>query len=133
MLDFRKSLINGTLNKVLKRLHYPLKVMLTCVRWYIAYPLSLRHVEEMMQECGVFVDHSTVHRWAAKMLQVLAAIFQRRKRAVDGGWRMDKTYTKVAGKWRYLYRAVGRAAQRNGPNLLTLNLASGTRRFAVLT
>ena len=50
MLDFRKSLINATLRKVLKRLHYPLEVMLTCVRWYVAYPLSLRHVEEMMQE-----------------------------------------------------------------------------------
>ena len=68
MLDFRQSLISSTLNKVLQRLHYPLDVMLTCVRWYIAYPLSLRHVEEMMQERGVFVDHSTVHRWALKVL-----------------------------------------------------------------
>jgi len=59
MLDFRQSLINSTLRKVLKRLHYPLEVMLTCVRWYVAYPLSLRHIEEMMQERGVFVDHVT--------------------------------------------------------------------------
>ena len=59
MHDFRKSLINSTLNKVLQRLHYPLEVMLTCVRWYVAYPLSLRHIEEMMQERGVLVDHST--------------------------------------------------------------------------
>ena len=50
MLDFRQQLINSTLSKVLQRLHYPLEVMLTCVRWYVAYPLSLRHVEEMMQE-----------------------------------------------------------------------------------
>lgn len=48
MLDYRQSLIKCTLLKVLKRLHYPLEVMLTCVRWYIAYPLSLRHIEEMM-------------------------------------------------------------------------------------
>ena len=47
MLDFRQSLINSSLRKVLKRLHYPLEVMLTCVRWYVAYPLSLRHIEEM--------------------------------------------------------------------------------------
>ena len=46
------------LRKVLKRMHYPLKVMLVCVRWYAAYPLSLRHIEEMMQERGVFVDHA---------------------------------------------------------------------------
>ena len=102
MLDFRKSLIDSTLRKVLKRLHYPLEVMLTCVRWYVAYPLSLRHVEEMMQERGVFVDHSTVHRWAIKMLPVLAAVFRRRKRPVGGSWRMDETYIKVSGKWKYL-------------------------------
>ena len=59
MLDFRQSLINSTLNKVLQRLHYPLEVMLICVRWYVAYPLSVRHVEEMMQERAVFVGHST--------------------------------------------------------------------------
>ena len=109
MLDFRKRLIDSTLRKVLKRLHYPLEVMLTCVRWYVAYPLSLRHVEEMMQERGVFVDHSTVHRWAIKMLPVMAAVFRRRKRPVGGSWRMDETYIKVAGKWMYLYRAVDRA------------------------
>ena len=59
MLDFRQSLINSTLNKVLQRLHYPLEVMLICVRWYVACPLSVRHVEEMMQERTVFVGHST--------------------------------------------------------------------------
>ena len=52
------------LRKVIKRLHYPLGVMLVCVRWYAAYPLSLRHIEEMIAERGVFVDHATVHRWA---------------------------------------------------------------------
>ena len=106
MLDFRRSLINSTLNKVLKRLHYPLEVMLTCVRWYVAYPLSLRHIEEMMQEHGVFVDHVTVHRWAIKILPVAAAVFRKRKRPVGTSWRMDETYIKVAGQWKYLYRAV---------------------------
>lgn len=43
MLDFRKGSIIGALRKVPKRIHYPLEVMLTCVRWYVAYPLSLRH------------------------------------------------------------------------------------------
>lgn len=48
MLDFRISSNNIALRKVLIRLHYPLEVMLTCVRWYVAYPLSLRHIEEMI-------------------------------------------------------------------------------------
>ena len=96
------------LRKVIKRMHYPLEVMLVCVRWYTAYPLSLRHIEEMMAERGVFVDHATVHRWSIKILPVLAAVFRRRKRPVGPSWRMDETYIKVRGQWKYLYRAVDR-------------------------
>ncbi|RYF30449.1 MAG: IS6 family transposase [Comamonadaceae bacterium] len=97
------------LRKVILRMHYPLEVMLTCVRWYAAYPLSLRHIEEMMAERGVCVDHATIHRWAMKMLPVLAAAFRRRQRPLGASWRMDETYIKVAGQWKYLYRAVDRA------------------------
>ena len=129
MLDFRQSLINSTLNKVLQRLHYPLDVMLTCVRWYIAYPLSLRHVEEMMQERGVFVDHSTVHRWALKVLPVMAAVFRRRKCPVGGSWRMDETYIKVAGQWKYLYRAVDRAGDTVDFLLTAKRDKAAARRF----
>ena len=129
MLDFRQSLINSTLNRVLKRLHYPLEVMLTCVRWYVAYPLSLRHVEEMMQERGVFVDHSTVHRWAIKVLPVLAAVFRKRKRPVGSSWRMDETYIKVAGKWKYLYRAVDRAGDTVNFLLTAKRDKAAARRF----
>ena len=96
------------LRGVLQRLHYPWEVMLVCVRWYAAYPLSLRHIEEMMAERGVFVDHATVHRWSIKILPVLAALFRRRLRPVGMSWRMDETYIKVRGQWKYLYRAVDR-------------------------
>ena len=61
-----------------------------------------------MAERGVFVDHSTLHRWSVKMLPVLTAVFRRRKRPVGLSWRMDETYVKVAGQWKYLYRAVDR-------------------------
>ena len=89
-------------------MHYPLEVMLVCVRWYAAYPLSFRQIEEMMAERGVFVDHPTLHRWSIKMLPVLAAAFRRRKRPVGRSWRMDETYVKISGQWKYLYRAVDR-------------------------
>ena len=88
------------LREVVKRLHYPVEVMLICARWYAAYPLSLRHIEEMMAERGVFVDHSTVHRWSVKILPVLASAFRKRKRPVGLSWRMDETYIKVAGEWK---------------------------------
>ncbi len=80
--------------------------MLVCARWYAASTLSLRHIEEMMLERGVFVDHATVHRWALKILPVLTLVFRRRKRPVGTSWRMDEIYIKVAGQWKYLYRAV---------------------------
>jgi Transposase and inactivated derivatives len=95
--------------RVLKRLHYPLDVILTCVRWYVAYPLSLRNLEEMMAERGIAVDHSTVHRWAIKLLPVLEKALRRCKRPVGKSWRVDETYVKVKGQWKYLYRAVDKA------------------------
>ena len=60
--------------KVLRRLHYPLDVILLCVRWYVAYSLSLRNLEEMMAEGGFEVDHSSVHRWVIKLVPALLHI-----------------------------------------------------------
>jgi len=87
---------------------FPVEVILVCIRWYAAYPLSCRHLEEMMEERGVTVDHSTVSRWAIRFLPLLEKIFRKYKRPVGGSWRMDETYIKVKGVWKYLYRAVDR-------------------------
>jgi transposase-like protein len=81
-------------------------VILTCVRWYVAYPLSYRQIEELMQERGVAVDHATIHRWVLKYSPQLEAAFHCRKRPVWLSWRMDETYIKIKGQWHYLYRAV---------------------------
>jgi putative transposase len=63
----------------------------------------------MMAERGIAVDHSTVHRWAIKLLPALEQVFRRSKRRVGRSWRMDETYIKVKGEWKYLYRAVDKA------------------------
>lgn len=117
------------LRKVIKRMHYPLEVMLVCVRWYAAYPLSLRHIEEMMAERGVSVDHATVHRWAVKILPVLAAVLRRRRRLAGSSWRMDETYVQVGGNWKYLYRAVDRAGETVDFLLTARRDEAAARRF----
>lgn len=94
---------------MLKRLHYPLDVILLCVRWYVAYSLSLRNLEEMMAERGFEVDHSSVHRWVIKLVTLFEKAFRKHKRPVGESWRMDETCVKVRGQWKYLYRAVDKA------------------------
>ena len=74
-----------------KGAHFPKEVILMGVRWYVAYPLSTRHVEELMEERGVEVDHSTINRWVIKYSPQLEEAFHRRKRSVWLSWRMDET------------------------------------------
>jgi len=94
-----------------KRLHYPIDIIAQCVRWYLAYALSLRNLEEMMAERGILVDHSTLHRWVIRLVPLLDKALRRHKRSVGRRWRMDETYIKIKGQWRYLYRAVDTAGQ----------------------
>ena len=77
------------------------------VRWYVAYALSYRDIEELAMERGLKVDHSTLNRWVIHYSPQLEVAFRkRRKRPVGISWRMDETYIKVKGQWVYLYRAV---------------------------
>lgn len=94
------------IRKTFKRLHYPVDIMAQCVRWYLAYSLSLRNLEEMMAERDILVDHSTLHRWFIRLVPLLDKTFRRHKRTVGRRWRMDETYIKIKGQWKYLYQAV---------------------------
>ena len=94
-----------------KGAHFPKDIILMGVRWYVAYPLSYRHVEELMEERGVPVDHATIQRWVVKYSPQLEETFHRRKRPVWVSWRMDETYIRVKGQWYYLYRAVDKTGQ----------------------
>src|SRR5665811_921990 len=89
-----------------KGMRFPIDVILLCIRWYAAYPLSYLHLEEMMQERSLFVDHSSINRWAIRFLPLFEKVFRKYKHPAGGSWRMDETYIKVKGGWKYLYRAV---------------------------
>lgn len=102
------------------------EIVLLCVRWYLSYPLSLRHIEEMMAECGISVDHSTINRWVNKFSPLLEAEAKKRRKPVDTSWRLDETYIRVKGKWKYLYRAV----DKNGNTIDFLLAAKRNERAA---
>ena len=91
-----------------KRRHFKQDIMMMSMRWYLSYALSYRHVEELLLERGVSIDHSTVQRWVVRYSAELEHEFRRRykKRRPYVSWRLDETYVKIKGKWHYLYRAV---------------------------
>ncbi|WP_378940866.1 IS6 family transposase [Mesorhizobium sp. ANAO-SY3R2] len=81
-------------------------VILLCVRWYLAYCLSLRDLEAIMAERGIAVDHTTIRRWTVRYAPLLLERFNRRKRCVTGKWHIDETYIKVRGQWMSFTRAI---------------------------
>ena len=86
--------------------HFQREIILLCVRWYLKYALSYRNLEEIMMEKGLSVDHTTIYRW----VMIYAPEIEKRSRKylkpTNDSWRVDETYIKVKGKWKYLYRAV---------------------------
>src|SRR5438874_7322335 len=80
-----------------KGAHFPQDIILMGVRWYLAYPLSYRHVEALLEARGVPVDHATIQRWVVKDSPQREEALHRRKRPVWVSWRMDETYIRVKG------------------------------------
>jgi transposase-like protein len=86
--------------------HFLPDIILLNVRWYCRYALSYRDLEEMMQERGVKVDHSTIHRWVMEYGPELDQRIRPHLNLTNDSWRIDETYIEVKGVWKYLYRAV---------------------------
>ncbi|MBA6296587.1 IS6 family transposase [Colwellia sp. MB02u-9] len=86
--------------------HYPKEIILQSLRYYLAYKLSYREIEEIFAERNIHFDHSTLNRWVIKYSPPLEANFRTRKRKVTDSWLMNETYIKIKGKWIYYYRAV---------------------------
>jgi transposase-like protein len=74
---------------MLKGRHFDRTVILLCIRWYLAYNLSLRNLEEMLAERGISVDHATIHRLVVRYSPELLKRFNACKRAVAARWHVD--------------------------------------------
>jgi transposase, IS6 family len=96
---------------IFKRRRFPVEIILLCVRWYCKYGISYRDLAEMMQERGVEVDPSTIFRWVQRYAPELEKRVRRYQGHRPGSWRVDETYVRVGGRWKYLFRAVDKHGQ----------------------
>src|SRR5712691_2850039 len=94
-----------------KGFRFPPEVIVLAVRWYLRFGLSYRDVEELLLERGIEVDHVTVFRWVQRFTPLLADAARPCRHAVGDRWFVDETHVKVAGRWRYVYRAVDQYGQ----------------------
>jgi IS6 family transposase len=90
---------------------FPSDVIVLAVRWYLRFGLSYRDVEELLAERGVEVDHVTIYRWVLRFTPLLADAARPCRYALGDRWQVDETYVKVAGRWRYVYRAIDQFGQ----------------------
>jgi transposase-like protein len=90
---------------------FPPEIIVLALRWYLRYGLSYRDLEELLAERGIDVNHVTVYRWVQRFTPLLADAARPCRHSVGDCWFVDETYVKVAGNWRYVYRAVDQYGQ----------------------
>jgi len=90
---------------------FPPDVIVLAVPWYLRFGLSYRDVEELLAERGIEADHVTIYRWVQRFTPLLAEAARPCRHAVGDRWFVDQTYVKVAGRWRYVYRAIDQFGQ----------------------
>jgi transposase-like protein len=108
---------------------FPPEVIVLSVRWYLRFALSYRDVEELLAERGIDVDHVTVYRWVQRFTPMLAEAARPCRHAVGDCWQVDETYVKVAGRWRYVYRAIDQFGQVIDVFVSPRRDAAAARRF----
>jgi transposase-like protein len=86
-------------------------VIVVAVRWYLSFGLSYRDVEELLANRGIQVDHVSIYRWVQRFTPLLAEAARPCRHRVRDPWPVDETYVKIAGRWRYVYRAIDQAGQ----------------------
>ena len=86
--------------------HFEATLILQAVSWYLRYPLSYRDIEELFLERGLEVDHATLNRWVLAYAPLIERRLRTFRKPHCGSIRIDETYIKIRGQWRYLYRAI---------------------------
>ncbi len=107
-------------NKKHKNIKKPFKwkhslgeLILWLVRWYCRYALSYRDLQEIAEERGLIVDHTTIYRWVQEYAPEINKRIKSHLKKTCDSWKCDETYVKIKGKWHYFYRAI----DKNGNTL----------------
>jgi transposase-like protein len=90
---------------------FPSDVIVLAVRWYLRFGLSYRDLEELLAERGIQADHVTIDRWVLRFTPLLADADRPCRHRVEDRWQVDETSVKIAGQWRYVYRAIDQFGQ----------------------
>ena len=98
---------------LLRKRQFAAEIIVTCVRWYLRFSLSLRDVEELMAErgLGLSVDHTTVWHWTQRYAPEVECRLRGQLKPKGSTWHMDETFVRIAGRWMYLFRAVDSSGQ----------------------
>jgi transposase-like protein len=88
--------------------HFDSSIIILCVRWYITYKLTYRDLRDMMAERGICLAYTTILRWVQNYAPEFEKKWNRYARSAGSSWRVDETYIRVKGEWRYPYRAVNK-------------------------
>lgn len=100
-----------------------------CVRWYLRYPLSYRDLAEMMTERGFNLAHTTIYRWVMAYAPEINKRCRQHLKTTTDSWKVDETYIKIQGKWKYLYRAIDKEGNTIDFLLCAKRDASSATRF----
>ena len=107
---------------------FPAEVIVLAVRWYLRFGLSYRDVEELLTERGIEVDHVSVFRWVQRFTPLLVDAARPCRHSVGDCWYVDENYVKVAGRWRYVYRAIDQHGDHRRLRLPTARHTPAARR-----
>jgi putative transposase len=110
-----------------RKMRFSIDIILVSIRWYAAYSLSCRYLEEMIQERDVPVDHSSINRGAIRFLPLSETVFRKHEHAVGkaGGWMRPTSKAKVTGNISAYGMLYFTESVKISATALPMNLVSG--------
>jgi IS6 family transposase len=111
MMPRRCRRVPGVPSSAFAGFRFPPEVIVLAVRWYLRFGLSYRDVEELLGERGIEVDHVTVYWWVRRFTPLLVDAARPCRHAAGDRWYVDEASVKIAGRWRYVYRAIDQYGQ----------------------